>query len=167
MPLVGTPVIGEWSEETEYPWGCCARTRTVTVDVEVPDADPWSYVMLVGLFDLGYANQITQEEEHTRLDVQPGAGPHTLSVLQWEEDGMAQPPCFDIVAVSASGVSGPAEEVCPDGDEPGADDAIDGNATSEGCGCATSDGAPAGSLLLTLCLWRRRRALRPQTGGNP
>jgi len=151
-PVVGTPAVGTWSDEGNYPWGCCERTRTVTVDVEVPGADDWAYVMAVGQFELSTPSQITEEEVHTRLDVAMGPGSHTLSVLQWEEDGIAQPPCFDVVAVSAAGVSGPAETVCA------RSDSSSSSSPPPPCGCSSAAAAPSGVLVgLLLVLGRRRR----------
>jgi len=156
-PVVQTPEIGAWTtDEREYPWGCCTRLRTISVEVEVPDADPWSYVELVGDFELDEPNQITQEKIHTHLDLGVGPGPHTLTVLQWLENGTPQPPCFDIVAVAASGQPGPSERVCAE-DAPSPANGGDFMAADPGCGCGTAP-PPANGIGILLCvLFARRR----------
>jgi len=153
-PVVGEVTLGPWSEDEDYAWGCCLPTRTMEVEVEVPDADMWAYVELVGEFDLGRASQITEQPIHTHLDVGLGPGPHLLGFQQWEENGLPQPPCFEIASVSASGVSGPLERVCTTLDD------TDDTVGTTGCGCGTSSSpvpASAAWVLLGL-LWRRRSA---------
>lgn len=109
---VGEVTVAAWSDDTIYPWGCCEPTRTVTVPITVADADPWSWVELVGQFDLGRPSQITTQEVHQHLDVAVGPGHHVLTFLQWEDERGPQPPCFDVVAVSASGVRGAPQSYC-------------------------------------------------------
>jgi hypothetical protein len=158
VPVLGDLDIGSWTDEAlDYPWGCCSRLRTLSVDVEVPGGDPWSYVELIGDFDLAGPSQITEDEIHTHLDVGVGPGPHTLTVIQWEEDGSPQPPCFDIVAVAANGQPGPRETIC----------ANDGSETldvpsADRCGCATTPApaVPLGILICALVGTRRPRSRR-------
>ena len=127
--------IGDWSEETDYAWGCCHPVRAVELDVSVPDADPWSRLEIVGAFDLGRPSQITTDEIHTHLDVAVGPGEHTLAFTQWLDERGPQPPCFDVVAVSAAGERGSRETFCTD------EDGIVGDgALASALGCSTAGG---------------------------
>lgn len=149
-PVVGDLQVGEWSEESTYPWGCCEPTRTVSVEVNVPDADLWAWVELVGQYDFAEPSQITSEEVHTHLDVALGAGDHTLKLTQWLDDRGTQPRCFDVVPMSAAGVAGPSQTLCPD------EDADDTDTDHAGGGCATG-GVPVSWAVLVLPWLRRRR----------
>jgi hypothetical protein len=148
--------VGEWSEdEVDYPWGCCAKLRTVEVDVERDGADPWSWTEIVGQFQ--GPSQITTQEIHMHLDVAVGSTDATLSFVQWrDEDTGPVPACFDVVAVNAAGVAGPSESLCAMDDEvtPGSDDSIV-------CGCATTRGALPWVAVWLAALTMARRASRP------
>ena len=150
--------VDPWSEPTTYAWGCCEPTRLVQIAAEVPGADPWAYVELVGQFDLGRPSQITTEEIHTHLDLALGPGPHVLSFEQWRDSG-PQPPCVLVRPVSASGHPGAAPEVCP-GDLGGID----------GCGCNSTTPVGLGFLpWLGALAWIRgtRSAAAPSGSTGP
>jgi MYXO-CTERM domain-containing protein len=150
--VVGAVEIGEWSaaEET-YAWGCCHPVRTVTIPVSSLQADVWDRVELVGLF----SPRSTTDGRIYTVQIAVGPGQHDLVFQQWDEDGSIQPPCFEVVPVSAAGVRGPAEEVCV-GEEEGEGDAV------AACGCRTPPGSGAGVwLLAAVALLRRRTCTDP------
>ncbi len=153
-PETGEPVVSQWSEPDNYPWGCCEPTRTVEVDVDLPHQDAWGWVELIGAFDLDHPSQITAQEIHGHLDLQLGDGPLVLEFLQWQEDGQPQPPCFDVVSFSAAGVAGPGVPFCSDADgveiqEPAA--------AERARGCSTSPGTTTGWFGDLLVSVARRR----------
>lgn len=152
-PLADVPAIGPWSADTNYGWGCCRPTRTVEIDVSVPSGDAWAWVEIVGAFDFGEPSQITTQEVHTHLDVAVGPGDHTLGFVQWLDDRGPQPPCWDVVAMSAAGVAGPRETSCTD--EDGLVD--DGESADSSAGCATTRGNTGLWFLLALLPALRRR----------
>ncbi len=143
---VGDPVVGAWSDDQGYAWGCCKPVRTVTFDVESGSGDPWAYVQIRGVF-LGPSQLSTSGPEITHLDAGFGPGTHALSYEQWQEGGLTNPPCFEVLAVSASGEESRAREICVD---------VDGKVTRGGCDTST---AGAGWLAaLALGAIRRRRS---------
>lgn len=150
-PRVDAIALGAWSGEIDYAWGCCLPTRRIEVSVEVPEADPWSRVEIVGRFDLGRPSQVTTSEQNTHLDVALGAGPHVLTIEQWEDDRGPQPPCFDVVSVSAASTVGPAETICTADLEPAPEPGPIG-----GCSTGAIPGLPATLCGLVLALARRR-----------
>jgi uncharacterized protein (TIGR03382 family) len=182
--VVGEITVGAWSGPTTYPWGCCLPIRTVRVPVSVPTADPWGWVEVVGRFDLGRPSQITTEEVHQHLDLEVGPGEHVLEFVQWEDDRGPQPPCFDVVAVSASGVRGAPQPHCTDeagtaggtATNPGgttgttgttgtsSDDEGDRDGTTS-AGCDTAGGS--GVLPLAALMAARRRRPAPRGRGVP
>lgn len=146
--------VGPWTEDrTEYPWGCCARTRGATLVATLPDdADPWARVEVLADYALVRPGQIGTEPIHERLDVGVGPGEHETTFVQWFEDLRPQPPCVDVVALSASGEAGPTERRCAGGPPP--------------CGCQHPGPAPLGGLAgLGLLMGLRRRRQASNSGG--
>ncbi len=148
-PVVENVTYGEWTEETDYDWGCCHPTRRVTVAVESPSADPWAYVELMGQF-VG-PSQITSDLVYQRLAVAIGPGDHQLSYQQWDDDGQLQPAGFTVGHVASNGVRGDTTEVAGDG--PPAATACGGDTA----GCATAPAAGLLAVLLAISGTTRRR----------
>ncbi|MEQ1503438.1 MAG: hypothetical protein ABMB14_14465 [Myxococcota bacterium] len=113
---IGPPEIGSWSDEPGgYLYGCCERTREVTIPVSAPDADPWSWIELVALFP-PTTDPDDAIDDHLTTVIGPGT--HPLTLVQWDEDGVVQPTCGAVVPVSASGARGTAVTFCA-ADPPG------------------------------------------------
>ncbi len=147
-PVVSSSEVGDWSEETDYLWGCCEPVRTVTFEVESQSDDPWSYVELKGTFE--GSGQIATTPVLHRLAIGVGTGTHTLSYDQWDEGATLQPPCFEVAHVSSSGARSEAETFCFD---------EDGRLPGE-CGCATTQSHGYSLVLVAalLAILRRRRS---------
>jgi hypothetical protein len=144
--------VSEWSDDTEYGWGCCAPTRTVTVTVTNPSADPWSYVELLG--DFPGPSQLTTSPDLRRLDAGIGPGEHAISYLQWFQDGELHPFAFSVAAVEADGDRSAEVPVDAPGDLPA--DPEEPTEGSAACGCS-SGGSGAWTLALALLAARRRQ----------
>jgi MYXO-CTERM domain-containing protein len=144
---VGEVEVSDWSEPATYAWGCCEPERLVTVDVSVPGADPWGWVELVGRFERGHRDMI--------FDLSMGPGEHQLSFYQWLDEEGLQPSCFDVVAVSAAGVRGSPQILCPEVGDTGTSE---GGVPSGACGCrSTGGGVGVWGLLGLLGLGRYAR----------
>ena len=164
-PVVGTVETTPWTEDQAHAWGCCDPTRRVRVPVDLPGADPWDRVELVGDFDFDDPSEITVDAIHEHLALELGAGPHVLEFAQWFDDGIAQPPCFDVVSVSAAGSVSASERRCvrdgPDEtdetDETDGTDGTDGAMAGSGCSSAPGGLASMGWWVLALLARRRER----------
>lgn len=156
-PVVTSATMGAWSaEEEEHAWGCCAYTRRVTFEVETTSDDPWAYVELTGLFEGD--GQIASTPMLHRLDIGIGPGTHTLTYLQWEDDGVLQPPAFEIAHVSAGGVRGDAQRFDLADAEPPPEEEEGPVPAPDACGCGTPGPMTLAPVALAALLARRRRA---------
>ena len=122
--------VGAWQPRDRFPGGCCARTRTVTVRVDVPSEDPWAGAELVAAWDLWRPTQL-EEPLEANLDLQFGEGQREFTVVQWDDEGHIQPPCVSLHARNAAGVRGPGLEVCATSNGPSA--TVDGVEQARGC----------------------------------
>ncbi len=167
---VGDVVLGPWSEPTTYPGGCCFPVRTVTIDAHIADSDTWSRVELIEHRDDDV--EVNAVDWNSYLAIKMGPGDHEIQFEQWCDDFGPQPPCFDLVPISASGEIGDripmcAQEACAPDDSNDSDESSDSDnaasAASASCGgCASSRGGAHGLLGIGLALAYRRR---PSTHG--
>ena len=128
--------------------------RIVELDITSADPDGWAWIDLVGRFDR--SAHIPAPDPRAHLASAYGPGSHTLSYLQWvDQDDVPQPPCVDIVAMSAGGIAGAPNQVCV------ADDVDAGpKAAPAVCGCAAtthSTGTWGVLLLLAVLINTRHR----------
>jgi hypothetical protein len=148
-PTVDATHLGTWTDDD-------VPTRTIDVDVTSADPDAWAWIDVVARFGLGQGIPDTDPRAHPDHAIGPGS--HTLSFDQWlDADTGPEPPCVDVVPMSAGGVAGAPNQLCFADDTGGpADDTPSDDAGSCSCGTTSpSVGWPALLLLLT----RRRGSL--------
>ncbi len=158
-PVIVEVGATDWAPDGETPVGCCFPTRLVAITVESSDPDPWSFVQIRGVVE--GASPIAEDLE-AGLDGRFGPGAHLLTYTQWDDDGVLQPACFDVVGMSASGAESAPQQVCPAIDLVG----TESDPGDKPVGCAavpTSPGLFAIGLAALLAAGRGRRSTRGTT----